>query len=76
MPVPGGGAHVLAEEQWSHRIREEVEQRKPLRGSPEALLARDKHRALVAVWLRHPRVSAKGQGAEPSSATVGTVSFS
>lgn len=37
---------------------------------------KDKPRALVAAWLRHPRVSAEGQGAEPSSATVGTVSFS
>lgn len=31
--------------------------------------------ALVAVWLRHPRVSATGQGAEQRSATVGAVSF-
>lgn len=72
------GAHVLVEEQWSHRIREGNRAEEGLsEGSLEALRARDKHRALVAVWLRHPWVSAKGQGAEPSSATVGkTVSFS
>lgn len=27
---------------------------RPPRGSLEALLVRDEHRALVAVWLRHP----------------------
>lgn len=70
------GAHILAEEQWSHRIRggRRAEEGVP-EGSLEALRARDKHRALVAVWLRHPRVSAKGQGAEPSSATVGKNGF-
>lgn len=53
------GAHVLVEEQWSHRIREGNRAEEGLsEGSLEALRARDKHRALVAVWLRHPRVSA------------------
>lgn len=72
------GAHVLAggEEQWSHRIGGGSRAKEGLsQGSLEALRARDKHRALVAVWLRHPRVSAKGQGAEPSSATVGKNGF-
>lgn len=53
--------------------REEVERK----ASPREVLRLCRpgtNKALVAVWHRHPRVSAKGQGAEPSSATVGTVS--